>query len=296
MDRLAAIRVFVAVAEEGGFSAAAQELGLSKSAASRQISALEEELGAQLLKRSTRSVKLTDSGYAYLERCRALLADLDEADRAVAALQNEPKGLLKINAPMSFGVSHAAPAVADFMTRYPDLQVALILNDRFVDPYEEGFDVTLRIGELEDSSLAARKLALVEMGLYAAPSYIEKHGRPREPRDLKSHWALHYGRPAAHLEWSLRGGAEQAVAVRYHLCSNNGDALRVAALAGLGIAMIPAFLVRDEVQKGTLVTLLDGFEPKPITLYAIYPPTRFLAAKVRVFIDFLAERFQKLRP
>jgi DNA-binding transcriptional LysR family regulator len=296
MDRLAAIRVFVSVAEEGGFSAAAQELGLSKSAASRQISALEEALGAQLLKRSTRSVKLTDSGYAYLERCRALLTDLDEADRAVAALHNEPRGLLKINAPMSFGVSHAAPAVADFMTRYPDLQVALILNDRFVDPYEEGFDVTLRIGELEDSSLAARKLALVEMGLYAAPSYIEKHGRPREPRDLKSHWALHYGRPAANPEWTLRGASEPSVAIRYRLCSNNGDALRVAAVAGLGIAMIPAFLVRDEVQKGSLVTLLDGFEPKPITLYAIYPPTRFLAAKVRVFIDFLAERFQKLRP
>lgn len=294
MDKLAAIRAFVSVAEEGGFSAAAQELGLSKSAASRQIAALEEELGAQLLKRSTRSVKLTDSGFAYLERCRALLADLDEADRAVAALHNQPRGLLRVNAPMSFGISHAAPAVADFMNRYPDLQVALILNDRFVDPYEEGFDVTLRIGELEDSSLSARKLALIEMGLYASPGYVETRGRPREPKDLRSHWALHYGRPAANPEWTLRG--QHSVAIRYRLCSNNGDALRVAALAGLGIAMIPTFLVRDELQKGALVPLLEGFEPQPIALYAIYPPTRFLAAKVRVFIDFLAERFQKLRP
>jgi DNA-binding transcriptional LysR family regulator len=295
MDKLAAIRAFVSVAEEGGFSAAAQELGFSKSAASRQIAALEEELGAQLLKRSTRSVRLTDSGYAYLERCRSLLADLEEADQAIAALQNEPKGLLKINAPMSFGVSHAAPAVAAFMVRYPELQVALILNDRFVDPYDEGFDVTLRIGTLEDSSLAARKLAQIEMGLYASPAYLEKHGRPRGPDDLKSHAALHYGRPSAQTAWDLRG-AREAVAIRYRLCSNNGDALRVAALAGLGIALIPAFLVRDEMQNGRLVALLDGFEPKPIDLYAIYPPTRFLAAKVRLFIDFLAERFAGARP
>src|SRR4029079_11751161 len=216
MDRLAAIRAFVSVAEEGGFSAAAQELGLSKSAASRQIAALEEALGAQLLKRSTRSVRLTDSGYAYLERCRTLLADLDEADQAIAALQKEPKGLLKINAPMSFGVSHAAPAVADFMARYPDLQVALILNDRFVDPYDEGFDVTLRIGTLEDSSLAARKLAQIEMGLYASPAYLEKHGRPRGPDDLKSHAALHYGRPSAQSAWALRG-ARDAVSNPYPL-------------------------------------------------------------------------------
>ncbi|WP_119390136.1 LysR family transcriptional regulator [Taklimakanibacter lacteus] len=296
MDKLAAIRAFVSVAEEGGFTAAAQELGLSKSAASRQIAALEEALGAQLLKRSTRSVTLTDSGYAYLERCRAVLGDLEEADRAIAALQNEPKGLLRINAPMSFGISHAAPAIADFMNRYPDLQVALILNDRFVDPYDEGFDVTLRIGELEDSSLAARKLAQIEMGLFASPSYVEKHGRPRGPDDLRSHWALHYGRPTGQIEWALRGGASHSVPIRYRLCSNNGDALRIAAASGLGIALIPAFLVRDELRSGALIALLDGFEPRPIDLYAIYPPTRFLAAKVRLFIDFLAERFARAWP
>ncbi len=296
MDRLAAIKAFVSVAEEGGFTAAAQELGLSKSAASRQIAALEEALGAQLLKRSTRSVRLTDSGYAYLERCRALLADLEEADRAVAALHNEPKGLLRINAPMSFGVSHAAPAVADFMSRYPDLQVALILNDRFVDPYDEGFDVTLRIGELDDSTLAARRLAQIDMGLFASPAYIDEHGRPRGPDDLKSHWALHYGKPTGQIEWALRAGVAQSVPIRYRLCSNNGDALRVAAVAGLGVALIPAFLVRDELRSGALVPLLDGFEPRPINLYAIYPPTRFLAAKVRVFIDFLADRFARTRP
>ena len=182
------------------------------------------------------------------------------------------------------------------MLRYPDLEVALILNDRFVDPYDEGFDMTLRIGELEDSSLAARKLAQIEMGLFASPGYIERHGRPRAPDDLKAHWALHYGRPTGEIAWAMRGGAAQSVPIRYRLCSNNGDALRIAATAGLGIALIPAFLVRDELRSGALIPLLDGFEPKPINLYAIYPPTRFLAAKVRLFIDFLAERFARLRP
>lgn len=296
MDKLAAIKAFVTVAEEGGFSAAALELGLSKSAASRQIANLEAALGVQLLKRSTRSVTLTDSGYAYLERCRTVLADLEEADQAIAALHNQPKGLLRINAPMSFGVSHAAVAVADFMARYPELQVALILNDRFVDPYDEGFDVTLRIGELEDSSLAARRLAQIEMGLYASPAYIEAQGRPHAPGDLKSHWALHYGKPDPSSHWPLRGTGDQPIPIRYRLCSNNGDALRVAAVAGLGIALVPAFLMRDDVSKGRLLPVLDGFEPKPLNLYAIYPPTRFLAAKVRLFIDFLAERLARARP
>jgi DNA-binding transcriptional LysR family regulator len=155
--------------------------------------------------------------------------------------------------------------------------------------------VTLRIGALEDSSLAARKLAQIEMGLFASPAYLERHGRPRGPEDLKSHAALHYGRPSSQTAWMLRG-VRDAISIRYRLCSNNGDALRVAALAGLGIALIPAFLVRDEVRNGRLAPLLDGFEPRPIDLYAIYPPTRFLAAKVRLFIDFLAERFAGSRP
>jgi DNA-binding transcriptional LysR family regulator len=185
--------------------------------------------------------------------------------------------------------------VAEFMALHPSLQVALIQNDRFVDPYDEGFDVTLRIGTLADSSLAARRLAQIEMGLYASPAYIEQHGRPRGPDDLKSHAVLHYGRPSNDSVWTLRG-AREPMEIRYRFCSNNGDALRVAAAAGLGIALIPAFLVREDVRKGTLVALLDGFEPKPIDLYAIYPPTRFLAAKVRLFIDFLAQRFAGSRP
>jgi DNA-binding transcriptional LysR family regulator len=296
MDQLSALKTLVLVADGNGFTRAARETGQSKSAASRQIAALEEQLGVQLFKRSTRTVALTEAGYAYLERARAILADLDEAGRAVAALHTEPRGTLKINAPMSFGVSHVAPAIAAFMVKYPDLKVALVLNDRPVDPYEEGFDVTLRIGkDLADSSLAARRLASVELGLMASPDYLAKAGRPRAPEDLGAHAALHYGNPGPGPVWRMRGGAgEAAVPIRERLCSNNGDVLRIAALDGLGITLLPLFFVREDLKAGRLLQLLDGFEPKALSLYALYPPTRFLAAKTRVFIDFLANRFKSL--
>jgi DNA-binding transcriptional LysR family regulator len=297
MDKLSALRTFVTVAEEQGFSAAAVELGLSKSQASRLISALETELGVQLLRRSTRRVSLTEQGYAYLERARSILDDVEEADRAVSQLQTEPRGILKVNGPMSFGVSHLAPAVIAFMTKYPGLSVALVLNDRYVDPYEEGYDVTIRIGELQDSSLAARKLAQVEMGVYVSPSYCSAHGRPRSPEDLSKIPALHYGNPGPSPKWLIRGpSGEYPIPIRERLCSNNGDVLREAALAGLGVTLLPAFFVRKDLERGDLVQVLDGFEPKPLSLYAIYPPTRFVSAKVRLFIDFLVDRFRRSRP
>ncbi len=297
MDKLTAINTFATVAEEGGFSTAAKELGMSKSQASRQIAALEASLGVQLLRRSTRAVKLTEAGFAYLERARTILSDLAEADSAVAALHAEPAGTLKINAPMSLGVSHLAPAVAEFMLRYPALHIALILNDRFVDPYEEGFDVTLRIGDVPDSSLSARKLAQIEMGIYAAPAYCSARGRPKGPEDLPDHDALYYGPPGPAPKWLIRGsGGEETVFIRQKMCSNNGDVLRQAAVAGLGIALLPAFIVRRELASGALLQLLDGFEPKPLTFYAIYPPTRFMSAKLRLFIDFLVDRFRKAPP
>jgi DNA-binding transcriptional LysR family regulator len=212
-------------------------------------------------------------------------------------LHSEPRGTLKINAPMSFGVMHIAPAAVDFMRQYPELRVALILNDRFVDPYEEGFDVTLRIGDLQDSGLSARRLAAIERGLYAAPSYLARHGQPQAPADLSAHAALHYGPPGPSPRWSLRGReGDIAVPIQERLCSNNGDVLKAAALAGLGIMLLPAFFVRAELGNGALVQLMPGVEPPPLGLYAVYPPTRFVPAKIRLFIDFLAERFKKLVP
>jgi DNA-binding transcriptional LysR family regulator len=297
MDKLEAIKTFVAVAEEGGFSAAAAELGLSKSQASRQIAALESEVGVQFLKRSTRTVKLTEAGFAYLERARTILADLEEADRAAAATATEPTGTLRINAPMSFGVSHISPALAEFLQRHPALKASLILNDRFVDPYEEGFDLTIRIGDLSDSTLSARKLAQIDMGLYASPAYCSAKGRPKSPDDLINHDALHYGPPGPAPKWTIRGPSGiETITIRERLCSNNGDVLNEAAVKGLGITLLPSFIVRAELEKGNLLQVLDGFEPKPLGLYAIYPPTRFVAAKLRLFIDFLAERFRRQRP
>jgi len=294
MDRLGAYKIFSSVAESGGYSAAAKALGISKSAASRQVAALEGEVGAQLLRRSTRSVKLTDTGYAYLERVRAILEDIAEADRAASAHQDTASGLLRINAPMSFGMSHLAPATFDFMTKFPEIEVSLMLNDRFVDPYEEGFDLTVRIGELTASSLLARKLAQIDMGLYASPAYLARAGRPLAPADLAAHVLLHYGHTRNGAEWAL-GGAKP-LHVQPILCSNSGEVLREAAVAGKGITLLPCFIVRREIESGALVQLLDGFEPKPLPLNAVYPPTRFLAAKVRLYIDFLAERFRRQRP
>lgn len=294
MDQLAALRTFAAVADGRGFSQAAAHAGQSKSAASRQIAALEQSLGIQLFKRSTRSVTLTEAGYAYLERVRAVLADLDEAAAAVSVLHKKPEGTLRVNAPMSFGVSHIAPAATRFMAEHPALKLALILNDRAVDPFEEGFDVTLRIAaNLPDSALAVRRLAAIEMGLLASPSYLARAGRPRTPDDLAGHDALYYGNPGPNPLWRLRGGGgETAIAIKERLCSNNGDVLLEAARAGLGITLLPVFFARNDLRSGRIVQVLDGFEPKSLNLYALYPPTRFLAAKTRLFIDFLAGHFK----
>jgi DNA-binding transcriptional LysR family regulator len=297
MDRFLAYKTLAAVAEEASFSAAAKLLGVSKSAASRQIAGLEAEIGAQLLKRSTRTVRLTEAGYAYLERIRAILDDVREADRSVAALHDAPRGLLRINAPMSFGMAHVAPATLAFMAKYPDIEVGLILNDRLIDPYEEGFDVTLRIGALQNSSLLARKLADIEMGFFAATDYCVRHGTPQAPADLASHHILHYGQSTALAEWAIGGeGASHGIRVHPRLCSNSGEVLKAAALAGAGITQLPAFLLREDIAAGRIARLLETYAPQPLELHALYPPTRFLAAKVRLYVDFLAERFRRLRP
>ncbi|QPC43739.1 LysR family transcriptional regulator [Kaustia mangrovi] len=297
MNKLDAMKTFATVAEEGGFSAAGRRLSMSRSAVNRQVIALEEDLGVQLLNRSTRRVSLTENGLVYLERCRAILSDIDEADRTVARLQAEPTGALRINAPMSFGITHLARPVAAFMARHAALRVQLTLNDRFVDPYEEGFDLTVRIGALPDSDLMARRLAPVRRVFCAAPAYIARHGRPACPRALRDHRCLHYGYLSTGTQWVVRGpGGEERVQVNDVLSSNSGEALRVAALEGLGIAMLPSFTVGEDLNAGRLVTVLDDYAPTEIAAYAIYPPNRFLTAKVRLFIDFLADWFRDTPP
>ncbi len=292
MDKLEAMRSFAGVVAHGGFSAAARATGLSRSAVSKHVIELEAALGVQLLNRTTRQVRPTEAGLAYYERVRAVLAEIEEADIAVSRQRDEPRGLMRLNAPMSFGTLHLAPALADFMVQYPDLQVQMTLNDRFVDPVAEGFDVTIRIAELADSSLVARRIVDARRVICAAPAYLARRGTPREPDDLRRHDCLHYGYLATGAQWKLTGaGRDYWVPVTARLCANNADVLRTAALKGLGIAFLPTFVVGMDLQEGSLETVLTAFETPPVSVYALYPPSRYLSAKVRLMIDFLVARF-----
>jgi len=292
MDKLTSIRAFTKVVQHDSFAAAARELRLSRSAVSKYIIDLEEDLGVQLLVRTTRSARPTENGQAYYERCIAILADLEEADLAVTRLQAEPRGLLRVNAPMSFGTLHLGRAIADFMERYPQLQIQLVLSDQLIDPVQEGFDVTLRIADLPSSSLIARKIAPALRVVCAAPSYLAKRGIPLHPAELREHDCLDYGYLATGNQWKLTGpDGDHWIPIQGTLCTNNAEILKDVALHGCGIALLPTFIAGADLQQGRLVGILADYKAPALSLYAIYPQTRHLAVKVRLFIDFLIERF-----
>ncbi len=292
MDSLSALSVFVRIAETGSFSAAARELGVSKSVVSKRLAALEERLGARLINRTTRHLGLTEVGTAFLDRAQRILAELDEAEQAVSRLSTEPRGTLRINAPMSFGVLHVAPLLAEFMALYPDLSVTMDLNDRKVDLIEEGYDLAVRIADLPDSSLIARRLAPARRTVCASPAYWARKGKPETPADLAAHDCLIYSYLQSGNEWRFRDAAGPvSVSVEGPFRANNGDALRAAALAGLGVCFSPTFIVGEDLRAGRLVSVLDAFEDRSLSVYAVYPHRRHLSAKVRAFVDFLVDRF-----
>ena len=261
MRNLAAIEAFVEAANLGSFSDAARKLRSSKSAVSRHVATLESTLGARLFHRTTRSLNLTEAGRAYHERAARILADLEEANRAVGQLQSAPRGKIRVNAPMSFGFLHLAPALPDFLARYPDVEVDLTLNDRFVDIIEEGYDIAVRIGALADSSLVARRIAPIRRAICASPRYLAEHGAPRSPADLARHQCIFNSNMAAAREWGFVGadGKPIHVALSGRLSVNNGDAQRAAALAGAGFVSLPTFIVGDDLRAGRLVKALDAF-------------------------------------
>jgi DNA-binding transcriptional LysR family regulator len=295
MDKLAAMHAFRRVVERGSFRAAARDLGRSNAAVSKQIGDLEAELGATLITRTTRRLALTEVGRAYFERCGRILDDLAEAESSVASLQAAPRGLLRINAPMSFGLLHLSPALPTYMHRCPEVRLDLVMNDRAVDLVEEGFDVALRVRtSLPDSSLIARRLAPVQRVLCAAPAYLDQHGYPERPEDLVRHRCLIYSLSDSQSEWTLTSlpeGELLTVTVQPHLAANSSIALREALLAGIGIALVPTFVVGPELADGRLARVLPGLQVPPHTMYALYPPSRYLSPKVRSFIDFLVERY-----
>ncbi len=292
MDNLSALAVFARVVEAGGFSAAARQLGLSKSAVSKQVSRLEDRLGARLLNRTTRRLSTTEVGAAFYQRCQRIVAEVEEAELAVSRLHGEPRGTLRVNAPMSFGILHVAPALPGFMALHPELRVDMVLNDRQVDLIEEGFDVAVRIARLTDSSLIARKLAPLRQAVCATPEYWRRHAMPARPEDLAGHNCLLYTYLPNPGEWRFRGPEGPfTVSISGNLRVNNGDALKEAALGGLGVFLGPTFIVGEELRDGRLEAGLEEFAENEGAIYAVFPHSRHLSAKVRAFVDFLAERF-----
>lgn len=293
MDRFAALKAYVCVVEERGFAPAGRLQGLSRSAVSRMIIALEDSLGAQLLNRTTRQVSPTAAGAGFYQRAKIILADLDEAERHAAESRSEATGRFRINAPMSFGTLHLASAVTDFAAAHPRLRVELTLNDRFIDMIEEGFDLAIRIAEpREDSNLVDFRLCELKSVVCASPEYLRAHGRPDHPRQLATHRCLYYGGLTGNHQWRLSDGNKAvSVSVDTVLSSNNGEVLRQAAVQGLGITLLPTFIAGRELQAGRLVSILVDYPPPTLTLTALYPPTRHLSANIRLFTDFLIQRF-----
>jgi DNA-binding transcriptional LysR family regulator len=293
MDLFQAMKVFVKVAEAGSLSGAARALDMSNPSVTRHIGDLEAYLHARLFNRSTRRLSLTETGAAYLERCRQVLQDLEDATLAAGAGAAKPVGTLRVNAPVSFAVNYLARSLPEYGQRYPQVKLDLTLSDRVVDLVEEGYDVAIRIMRAqENSALVARQVASARSLVCAAPAYLKKQGTPRTPEDLAGHICLNYSYSSTRDSWQfMRDGKVHAARVKGVLVANNGDFLSQAAIAGMGIIMQPSFIVGDAVRKKRLVPLLSDYEHPVLPIYAVYPSRQHLSAKVRTFVDFLAERF-----
>ncbi len=287
------MQAFVAVVEAGSFTAAASRLKTSKSGISRRVSALEERLGVQLLRRTTRRLNLTETGQSFYAHSARILADLDEAESAVLQQHGELQGTLRVALPLSFGVRHMCEPVAGFHRRHPRVTFEIDLNDRRIDLLEEGVDLALRIGRLADSSLIARRLFEARTVVCASPAYLDEHGTPETPAELHDHACLVYRNLAEPTKWVCRDGdgARLRVDVSAAMAASSGDFLCAAAIQGLGIAMQPTFIAGDAISRGELVPVLTDYEWPVTPAYAVYPPTRHLSYRVREFIDYLARYF-----
>ena len=294
MDSVAGMRIFVRVVDAGSFSAAGRQLGVAPSSVSRQISGLEYELGARLFHRTTRKLSLTEAGRLFHERAAQILVEVEEAKLAMSQIGGAPSGILRLTVPASIGRLHIAPALAAFQERFPAVQIVLSMTDRLVDLVDEGFDLAIRVGRQRDSSLIARRIGWGRRVVCGSPSYLEKAGMPKVPADLADHNCLTFrSHPGSNL-WSFRGPkGTSKVRVSGGLFADNGEALCAAAVAGLGLILVPNWLVGIEIRRGRLRQVLGKFQvvPEASPLYAVYPHQRHLPPKVRAFVDFLVERF-----
>ena len=293
MNSPSQMEIFVEVVRQEGFTAAARELNVSKSHVSKQVDRLEEYLGVRLLHRTTRQVAPTEEGELFFERAQRILTDIEDAERAVSRLQSSPTGTLRITAPMTFGLLYLNGILCDFLKEYPGLDADIHFTDQHVDLVGSGLDLGVRIGELKDSSLIARRLATVRMVTVASPDYLERQGLPSHPTELSEHHCLRYSYQVSGTTWQYRNdaGDEVSVKVEGRVVANNGRALAEAACAGLGVYFAPDFIVADNIRSGELTQILTALSSRPLTLSVVYPHRRFLPRKVRLFVDFLADHF-----
>jgi len=287
-----AVEVFVAVVEQGSFSAAAQHLGMSKSHASRQLSRLENHLGVQLLTRSTRRLVLSEIGEAYFQRCKSILGQMQETEQAVMQQQASPQGNLRVTVAGAFGERYVAPAAAEFLKRYPAVNLQLDFNNRNIDLLEEGYDLAIRAGVLKDSSLIARRIAERRLLICGSRDYFDLYGVPSSVEDLREHSCLVGSLPT----WRFRDSRGQHVELKVEgrWRSNNGHALLAAARRGLGLVQLPEFYVYEDLQAGRLQAVMQNYQPADTAVWAVYPHNRHLSAKVSAFVDFLAEQFRQV--
>jgi len=292
MDQLNDMATFASVVAEGSFSRAALSLGLSKATISKRISRLEDRLGVRLLNRTTRRLSLTEIGSAFHEHCARLVAEAEEAEQTVTALTANPRGTLRVNVPMSFGRLHIARAIPQFLAQFPDLKVDITLDDAFVDLVHGGYDLAIRIADLPDSSLVARRLAPSRRVVCGSPGYFRRRGVPETPDDLRNHECLSYRYLATTGSWPFkRGQRTWSIPVNGSLSANNGDVLLAAAVAGTGLVLVPTFMVEQQLRSGALRPVLASYAESDFGIYAVYPHRRHVSAKVRAFVDYFAERF-----
>lgn len=294
MDRFLEMQTFAAVVDAGSFVKAADTLELSKAAVSRHVGELESRLGVRLLQRTTRRLSLTDEGQVFYARCKEVLASVDDAESEITSRSARASGLLRINAPYSFGIGHLAPLWGDFHALHPQVTIDLTLSDRVVDLVDEGYDVAIRIATLPNSTLVCKRLAATRVVLCASPRYLEKHGTPHHPAELAQHAVISYSYLATRDEWHF-DGPQGRLSVRTEpwMHTNNGDTCRAAALGDHGVILQPTFLVREDIKSGRLVELMPEYRSLELGIYAVYPTRKHVPPKVRALIDFLAERFAR---
>lgn len=293
MNPFEEMRIFAQVMESGSFTAAADKLGLSKQFVSRKLMELEQRLGVRLLNRSTRRLDVTPLGQRYYEAALRLLSEIEQVEQGISGQTSEPRGTLRLSAPLSFAVAHLGSLLPLFLQRYRDVSVEVDLSDRSVDLLGEGYDLALRIGVLEDSTLIARRIATIERIFCASPAYLAQHGHPTRPEDLGGHDCLPYGH-GRQVQWRFAGGGKPLVLeVGGRMRANNGELLRDAAIAGMGITYLPTFILWDALKEGRLVQVLKGFETAPLTLSAVYPQHRQSSRPVQALIEFLREHMQQ---